>query len=224
MTKSRTDIPAKTTTRDRTVALTCVGVVAAMLGMSYAAVPLYQIFCQVTGYAGTTQVAVKPSDNVVDKLLTMRFDANVSSKLGGWDFKAKQSKFDVRYGENALAYYTATNTSDRPITATATFNVTPEVAGVYFNKIECFCFTEQTLAPGESVEMPVSFYVDPQMLQDKDADHIKQLTLSYTFFPVEGQEEKSARLRASVEKKRLTQSQATATGIVTLPLGREKGT
>lgn len=160
-----------------------------MVGMAYAAVPLYQMFCQVTGYGGTTQRAIAPSDHVVDKTITMRFDANVARKLA-WDFKPAVSTLSVQLGENRIAHYTATNTSDKPLRGTATFNVTPESAGVYFNKIECFCFTEQLLQPGETVDMPVSFFVDPEIANDKDAKKISQITLSYTFYPMD--EEKSA--------------------------------
>ena len=168
--------------RHRKVALVCAFVAVGMVGMAYAAVPLYQIFCQVTGYGGTTQVAAKPSTQAIEKHVTMRFDANVSGGLA-WDFKPVASTMDIRIGENKLAYYRATNTSDKVLTGTATFNVTPESAGVYFNKIECFCFTEQVLKPGESVEMPVSFFVDPKIAEDREAGHISQITLSYTFYP-----------------------------------------
>lgn len=167
--------------RNSVVAVACLSLSIGMVGLSYAAVPLYQIFCQVTGYGGTPQIATAPSNNVIDTTLTMRFDANVDGTLGGWKFKPETPTLDIRYGENKLAYYVSTNTTDKPMTGTASFNVTPEIAGVYFNKIECFCFTEQTLQPGETVRMPVSFYVDPEMLKDKDAAHISQLTLSYTF-------------------------------------------
>lgn len=166
----------------KTTAIACLTLVAAMGGLSYAAVPLYQMFCRVTGYGGTTQVAIKPSDHMVGQTITMRFDSNVSGGLD-WSFKPVQRLMDVRLGENKLASYRAKNTSDVPLVGTASFNVTPESAGIYFNKIECFCFTEQRLEPGESMDMPVSFYVDPDMLADKDAKHISQITLSYTFYP-----------------------------------------
>ena len=155
----------------------------AMLGMAYAAVPLYQMFCQVTGFAGTTQRAESAPGATGERRVIVRFDANTSDALA-WRFKPVQTKLEVRYGANTLAFYRATNTSDRPETGTATFNVAPEAAGAYFNKIACFCFTEQTLQPGESVEMPVSFFVDPEMLKDRSARSISQITLSYTFYPV----------------------------------------
>lgn len=154
-----------------------------MLGMAFAAVPLYQMFCQVTGFAGTTQRAEKAPGASGTGTVTVRFDANTSGRLA-WRFEPIQTKVDVELGANTLAFYRATNTSDKPVTGTATFNVAPEAAGAYFNKIECFCFTEQTLKPGESVEMPVSFFVDPEMIKDRSARSISQITLSYTFYPV----------------------------------------
>ena len=167
-----------------------------MLGMAYAAVPLYQMFCQVTGFAGTTQRAERaPSaDQVLDRTMTVRFDANVTSGLG-WEFKPVQRTITLKLGENKLAFYRATNPSDEPVTGTATFNVAPEAAGAYFNKIDCFCFTEQTLKPGESVEMPVSFFIDPEIMKDRSARRISQITLSYTFYP-------SAGNRADASKER----------------------
>ena len=169
--------------RHRAVGLACAAVAAGMVGMSYAAVPLYRMFCQVTGFGGTTQVAVAPSTTVLDKTIVMRFDANVADNFA-WKFEPVKRKFDLKIGENRIASYRATNISDKPLTGTATFNVSPESAGVYFNKIECFCFTEQTLQPGESVDMPVSFFVDAGFADDPNTAHISQLTLSYTFYPV----------------------------------------
>lgn len=172
--------------RHRFVAVICAFAAVGMVGMSYAAVPLYQIFCQVTGYAGTTQVAATPSDVVLARSIDMRFDANVSSGLP-WAFEPVQRVMRVQIGENGLAHYRATNTSDKPVKGTATFNVSPAIVGVYFNKLECFCFTEQVLQPGESVEMPVSFFVDPSIMDDEEARRLSQITLSYTFFPVKDQ-------------------------------------
>ncbi len=184
------DVKARSTARQhRFVAITCACVAVGMVGMSYAAVPLYQLFCQVTGYGGTTQRAIAPSDHMVDQTITMRFDANVARKLA-WDFKPVVSTLTVQLGENRIAHYTATNTSDKPLRGTATFNVTPDSAGIFFNKIECFCFTEQLLQPGETVDMPVTFFVDPEIANDKDAKKISQITLSYTFYPMD--EDKSA--------------------------------
>lgn len=167
--------------RHRTVAATCAFVVLSMVGLSFAAVPLYRLYCQVTGYAGTTQKADKPSNVVLDRTITLHFDANVAPDLA-WRFEPVQRTMDVKIGENALAFYRATNLSDEPLTGTAVFNVTPEAAGIHFNKIECFCFTEQTLEPGQSADMPVSFFVDPAIVDDENASYLSELTLSYTFF------------------------------------------
>ncbi len=167
--------------RDNAVALSCAAGVMVMVGMSYAAVPLYQMFCQATGFGGTTQRAISASTTVLDRPVTVRFDANVSPGLK-WLFEPLQATIETKVGENVLAFYRATNTSDQAITGTASFNVAPDVAGKHFSKIECFCFTEQTLQPGQTVEMPVSFYVDPALVKDPDAAHVKQITLSYTFY------------------------------------------
>jgi cytochrome c oxidase assembly protein subunit 11 len=180
--------PRTSRTSDKKVALMCVGGVVTMAAMAYAAVPLYQMFCQVTGLGGTTQKAEKPSEIVLDRMITVRFDANVSSKLG-WTFEPVQRTVEAHIGENMLVFYRATNTTDRPVTGTATFNVAPDAAGLYFSKIECFCFKEQTLQPGQSVEMPVSFFVDPAMVKDPESSRLKEITLSYTFYPVEGRKE-----------------------------------
>lgn len=155
----------------------------AMLGLAYAAVPLYAMFCQATGYGGTTQRAIKPSDVTLDRPIDVVFDANTNGHIP-WRFEPVQRSITVKLGENAIAFYRATNTSDKPVTGTAAFNVDPPAAGIHFNKIACFCFTEQTLQPGESVEMPVTFFVDPALATDKDARAIQTIVLSYTFFPV----------------------------------------
>jgi cytochrome c oxidase assembly protein subunit 11 len=176
--------PARTAAKNLRVALIAASVAAGMVGMSSAAVPLYRLFCQVTGFGGTTQRAEEAPARATDSLVSVRFDANTSGNLA-WTFHAVQTAMTVKVGEQTMAYYKATNVSDRPVTGTAVFNVTPVQAGAYFNKIQCFCFTEQTLKPGESIEMPVSFFVDPDMLQDPDAAGIKEITLSYTFYPVD---------------------------------------
>jgi cytochrome c oxidase assembly protein subunit 11 len=155
-----------------------------MVGLSYAAVPLYRLFCQVTGFGGTTQRADAAPARATDSNVSVRFDANTSGNLA-WSFHAVQTSMTVKVGEQTMAYYRATNVSDQPVTGSAVFNVTPVQAGAYFNKIQCFCFTEQTLKPGESIEMPVSFFVDPDMLDDPDGAGIKEITLSYTFYPVD---------------------------------------
>ena len=170
------------TGNQRTTAFILAGVVAGMLGLSYAAVPLYQLFCQVTGFGGTTQKAEKAPDHVLARQITVRFDANVAQSLA-WRFRPVQNTVILKIGESVLAFYEAENQTKADLHGTATFNVTPEIAGAYFSKIECFCFTEQTLKPGERVDMPVTFFVDPEIMNDPDAKNIKEITLSYTFFP-----------------------------------------
>jgi cytochrome c oxidase assembly protein subunit 11 len=167
----------------RRTALLCAAFVGVMLGASYAAVPLYRIFCQVTGFGGTTQRAETASTQVLDRTILVRFDANVARGLP-WEFEPVARTMEARLGENMLAFYRAKNVSDRPVKGTAAFNVTPDTTGIHFKKVECFCFTEQTLQPGEEVEMPVSFYVDAALAQDRDTRHVTQITLSYTFYPV----------------------------------------
>lgn len=157
-------------------------VVAGMTGLAFAAVPLYDMFCRVTGYGGTTQRAESGSTKVLDKTITIRFDANISPKLD-WHFKPAQPSMDVKIGESALAIYEAQNPTDTALSGTATYNVTPEIAGYYFRKVQCFCFTQQTLEPGREMDMPVSFFVDPSIMDDPEAREIEEITLSYTFFP-----------------------------------------
>lgn len=172
-------------------ALVLGGVVCAMVGLAFAAVPLYRWMCAVTGYDGTTGTADAAPGAIGDRLMTVRFDANVARDLP-WRFAPKELQVSVRIGEQTLAIYTATNTTDRPITGTATYNVTPEKAGAYFDKIECFCFTEQALKPGETMEFPVSFFVDPAILDDRELDSVKTITLSYTFVEKESERTASA--------------------------------
>ncbi|MBL4802507.1 MAG: cytochrome c oxidase assembly protein [Emcibacter sp.] len=157
---------------------------AAMVSLVVASETLYRMFCQVTGYGGTTQQAESASDIVLEREMTIRFNSDVNTKLP-WKFKPVQGAVTVKIGEEALIFYRAKNTSDETITGTATFNVTPFKAAQYFNKIDCFCFTEQTLAPGEEVDMPVSFFIDPELAKDKRLEEVKEITLSYTFFKYE---------------------------------------
>lgn len=157
-----------------------VGVVVFMGAMAWAAVPFYDWFCRVTGYAGTTQRADAASEVVLDQVVRVRFDANTDPNLD-WTFRPIQNRVDLKIGETALVFYEAVNNSDEPITGTASYNVAPEVAGYFFDKVECFCFTEQTLQPGERVEMPVTFYVSPDLVDDRDAGWVRDITLSYTF-------------------------------------------
>jgi cytochrome c oxidase assembly protein subunit 11 len=169
--------------RHRRVALWASAVVVAMVGMSFAAVPLYRVFCQKTGFSGTPLRADKPSDTVIDKRLTIRFDANVTPGFP-WTFQPVQRTMTVKIGENALALYHAVNTSDHTVRGSAVFNISPEQAAPYFNKVQCFCFTEQELSAGEATDFPVSFFVDPRIEQDKDAREVQEITLSYTFHPL----------------------------------------
>ncbi len=169
--------------RNTRTALVCVAVFSAMLGLSYASVPLYELFCRVTGYGGTTQRADAAPEQVLDRKMTVQFDANKGAALP-WRFEAVQHDMRVKLGEQNMAYYRATNLSDKPVTGQAVFNVSPDEAGIYFNKIACFCFVEQTLQPGESVEMPVMFFLDPELAKDEDLAKLTTVTLSYTFYPV----------------------------------------
>jgi cytochrome c oxidase assembly protein subunit 11 len=170
--------------RNRATAIGFAGLVVGMVGLAYASVPLYRIFCQATGFNGTTQRAAAAPRQAGDQVIEVRFDANVSGGLN-WSFRPGQLSVRLKLGEERLAYYRATNLSDRAITGSAVFNVSPPQAGAYFNKIQCFCFTEQTLAPGESEDMPVSFFVDPAIADDKDLVKLTTITLSYTFYPVD---------------------------------------
>jgi len=167
--------------RHTVVALSLAGLVAAMVGLSFAAVPLYRIFCQATGYNGTPQRADKGADQVLDRTITIRFDGNVNPGLP-WHFAPEQRTMEVKIGETALAFFKATNESKGPVTGTAVFNVSPEQVGLYFTKIQCFCFTEQTLAAGASAEMPVTFFVDPKIVENEDTKNVAEITLSYTFY------------------------------------------
>lgn len=169
--------------RHRRTAMWCGVLVVAMVGAAYAAVPLYRMFCEATGFDGTPRIATKPSDTVLERTVNVRFDANIAPGLA-WEFEPMQGPANVKLGETTLIFYKATNTSDHTITGSATFNVFPEAAAPFFNKLECFCFTEQTLAPGQTIEMPVSFFIDPAIVKDKDARATTHITLSYTFYPV----------------------------------------
>jgi cytochrome c oxidase assembly protein subunit 11 len=168
---------------NRVVLGVCLAFFSGMLGMAYAAVPLYDMFCRATGYGGTTQRTTQYADRVLDRDITIRFDTNVNGIP--WKFEPVKRAVTIKIGETAQAHFSATNISDKPVTGRATFNVTPEVAGAYFNKVECFCFTDTTLQPGETLDMPVVFYVDPDMVNSKELKDAKTITLSYTMFPGE---------------------------------------
>lgn len=166
----------------RKVALLLSALVLGMVGMAYAAVPLYDLFCRVTGYGGTTNTADAAPAAAIDRMMTIRFDSNINRGLA-WEFKPVQLSQEIKVGESGLAFYQARNLSDETLVGTATYNVTPQSAGYYFNKIDCFCFTEQVLRPGETVDMPVTYFVDPEIEDDKNLDHVTTITLSYTFYP-----------------------------------------
>lgn len=166
-------------------------VAASMVGAAYAAVPLYDLFCRTTGFGGTTKRAeaseLPGKDQIAalgGKTIDVRFDGNIAPGIA-WDFKPVKQVETVKIGERRLAFYRATNLSDKPVTGSASFNVSPDTAGGYFVKIDCFCFTEQTLQPGQTVEMPVTYFVDPEILADPDGKRIEEITLSYTFYPVD---------------------------------------
>jgi cytochrome c oxidase assembly protein subunit 11 len=167
--------------RHNIVALSCAGLVAGMVGLSFAAVPLYRLFCQVTGYGGTPQRAETAPNEILDRTIRIRFDAHVDRALP-WSFKPVDRVIEVKIGETALAFFKAENESSKPVTGTAVFNVAPESAARYFAKIECFCFKQQTLAPDTSIEMPVTFFIDPKLVEDEDTKNLSEITLSYTFY------------------------------------------
>jgi cytochrome c oxidase assembly protein subunit 11 len=175
--------------RHRAIAMWCAALVFAMVGAAYAAVPLYRIFCAVTGFDGTPRRAEGPSQRTLEQTIVVRFDGNVAPNLP-WRFEPVLTTMTVKLGENAVAHYRATNLSDKRIVATAAYNIFPPIAASYFNKIECFCFTEQALEPGETADLALNFFIDPQVLGDKDAKRIAQVTVSYTFYPASGVAEK----------------------------------
>jgi cytochrome c oxidase assembly protein subunit 11 len=176
--------------KHRTLAQT-VALVVTMGSLSFAAVPFYDWFCRVTGYGGTPQVAEAAPDTILDQTVKVRFDASVEAGMP-WEFKPVVRTMDIRIGETGLAFYEAHNPTDRVIAGTASFNVFPDTTGGYFNKIACFCFTEQILKPGETVQMPVTFFVDPAMIDDPDAAFVREITLSYTFHETPLTEEQAA--------------------------------
>lgn len=172
-------------------AVQLVGVVVTMASLSFAAVPFYDWFCRVTGFGGTTSVAETGSDVILDQTVKVRFDASLEQGMP-WTFKPVQRSVEIRIGETGLAFYEAHNPTDRPVAGTASFNVYPYAAGGYFTKIECFCFTEQVLQPGETVQMPVSFFVDPAMVEDVEGQFVHEIVLSYTFHETPLPEEQAA--------------------------------
>ena len=156
------------------------GVVFVMGGLGFASVPLYDLFCRVTGYGGTTSTSDTASEEILDRTMLVRFDASLAEGMA-WEFEPPDEPMEIRIGETGMAFFTATNPTDRTIAGTASYNVAPFTAGLYFSKIACFCFTEQVLQPGETVEMPVTFYIDPDIVDDPEASYVQAITLSYTF-------------------------------------------
>jgi cytochrome c oxidase assembly protein subunit 11 len=167
--------------RNRNVAIVCAITFFAMVGAAFAAVPIYRAFCQVTGYGGAVRRAETAPDKISDQTLTVSFDTNVRGLP--WDFTAEQRAQTMRIGETKLAFFKVTNHADHPVTARALFNVTPDQAGTYFRKLQCFCFSDQTVGAGQTVEMPVLYFVDPKFAQDINTKGVTDVTLSYTFFP-----------------------------------------
>ena len=176
--------------RNTKVAVICAGVFFFMTGAAFAAVPIYRMFCQVTGFDGATRRAEAASDTVLAKTLTIRFDANVRDLP--WTFTAEQTSQEAKIGETKIAFFKVTNNSDKPVTGRALFNVVPEQAGPYFQKLQCFCFEDQTIAAGATVDMPVLYYIDPKYADDIDTKGKPEVTLSYTFFPTTSKEAQAA--------------------------------
>jgi cytochrome c oxidase assembly protein subunit 11 len=174
---------APTPRRDLLVAFLCGGLVASMVGLSFAAVPLYSWFCRTTGYGGTTQVAKARPTQISDRTITVRFDSNVAAGLP-WRFEPERRTIDVKLGEVVTVYYSVTNLVARVTAGQAGYNVSPPTVGGYFEKINCFCFTEQTMKPGETRRMAVVFYVDPKLAEDAEEGNLDLITLSYTFYPI----------------------------------------
>lgn len=167
--------------------LSVLGVVALMIGISFAAVPAYRLFCQITGFDGTTQRAAAAPDTILERAVTVQFNGDISNKLP-WRFEPNDRKITVQLGQEALTAFTAENKTNTPTGGTALYNVTPLKAGKYFHKIQCFCFDEQVLQPNQKVTMPITFYIDPKMAEDKSMDDVHTITLSYSFFPAESEE------------------------------------
>lgn len=167
----------------KTVAQT-VSLVLVMGGLAWASVPFYDWFCRVTGFGGVPQQVAEGGEQILDQTIKVRFDGTINSGLS-WDFKPVVREMEIRIGETGLAFYEAHNPTDRPIAGQASYNVTPYTAGAFFDKIDCFCFQEQVLAPGETVQMPVSFYVDPEIVDDRDGKFVHTITLSYTFYEID---------------------------------------
>ncbi len=176
--------------KTKTVAQT-VGLVVVMGSLAFASVPFYDWFCRVTGFGGTTSVSEVAPEEILDQTIIVRFDASKDRDMP-WEFKPVERQMEIRIGETGLAFYEAYNPTDRVVAGTASYNVTPYEAGGFFSKIQCFCFEQQVLQPGERVMMPVTFYVDPEIVTDRDGQYVKQITLSYTFYETDLPEEQAA--------------------------------
>ncbi|HEX6979541.1 MAG TPA: cytochrome c oxidase assembly protein [Alphaproteobacteria bacterium] len=190
------------------VAVALGGVVAVMVALAFASVPLYRLFCQVTGFGGTTQRAAEAPAVVGDRIVTVRFNADIGGTNLPWTFEPVEHEVRVRVGEERLIHYRARNNGTEPVIGTATFNVTPAKAGLYFRKIACFCFEEQRLDPGEAVDMPVSFFIDPEIVKDPNLSDVNTITLSYTFFRAKHDADRA--LRTSSAAAALAPSSAAA--------------
>jgi cytochrome c oxidase assembly protein subunit 11 len=195
--RDRTRLPPR---RDLLVAFCCGSLVAAMIGLSFAAVPLYSWFCRTNGFGGTTQVAKTMPTEVSGRTITIRFDSNVAAGLP-WRFEPERRTIDVKLGEVVTVYYAVTNEAARVTTGQAGYNVSPPTVGIYFEKINCFCFTQQTMKPGEKRDMAVVFYIDPKLAQDSEQNNINVITLSYTFYPVRPESARAAdRIGAATDR------------------------
>lgn len=187
MNQSVKDNHAEMTRKNARMGLAILAVVLGMAALAYASVPLYDLFCRVTGFGGTTQIAETLPDTVLERRITVQFNADTGRNLP-WNFKPEQRAIEVQLGQKGLTAFIAHNRNPKPTTGTAVYNVTPLKAGKYFHKVQCFCFDEQTLAPGQEVSMPVMFYIDPKMDEDDNMKDVKTITLSYTFYRAESEE------------------------------------
>ena len=202
MAESGTEKPVQARRNNAAVAVTCFGIVAGMVGMAYAAVPLYRMFCQFTGYDGTTQRVEQASDVILDRKVTVSFDTNVAPGLP-WAFVSEENDFTMRIGETVEAMFKIKNTSDKTTVGQARFNVTPFQSAAYFNKIQCFCFERTELKPGETREMPVVFYIDPEITKTVESESVGTITLSYTFYPQDDEKPVARNSAASEDGKQL---------------------
>ena len=191
-------------TGERKTVIYLASLVVVMTGLSFAAVPLYDWFCRVTGFGGATGVVALNDSEILEQTIKVRFDASLERGMP-WEFKPSQLEMEIRIGADGMAFYEAYNPTNKPIAGQASYNVAPYSAGAYFDKIECFCFTEQVLMPGERVEMPVNFFVDPEIVNDPEAKHLNHITLSYTFYQIDLPDDLQASLQPTPDAPVLTQ-------------------